>query len=128
MWCDWSGAEGLWERMFRVRQLTNQWAGSFKPHHKKSYWSETVLIVIHLSLLFSYSPTCLPVSWAQSIPFVCCFLLNTCFFWSFFTLPVVSSLRWRYRVGPQSWDVKVHLFISIFWQELHCQCRQYLCF
>lgn len=39
--------------MFRVRQLTNQWAGSWKPHHRKSYWSVPVFIAIHLSVLLS---------------------------------------------------------------------------
>lgn len=37
--------------MFRVRQLTNRWVGSWKPHHRKSYWSVPVFIAIHLPLL-----------------------------------------------------------------------------
>lgn len=39
--------------MFWVRQLTNRWAGSWKPHHRKSYWSVPVFIAIHLSFTLS---------------------------------------------------------------------------
>lgn len=65
--------------MFRVRQLTNRWAGSWKPHHKKSYWSVPVFVAIHLFRLLSLARF---LSLRSPFFFLPCFLLvsSTCDF------------------------------------------------
>ena len=74
--------------MFRVRQLTNRWAGSWKPHHRKSYWSVPVFVAIHLSLFCSFLLFLFFHSLALFISILSCSFPLVSTFWS---LP--SALR-----------------------------------
>lgn len=70
--------------MFRVRQLTSRWAGSWKPHHRKSYWSVPVFIAINLPLFaLSQPPSFFTLQLSLSLFFLFCSVFHwnkLCFF------------------------------------------------
>lgn len=82
--------------MFRVRQLTNRWAGSWKPHHRKSYWSVPVFVDIHLSLLlflnlFLFSLSCFLYHYSSCLLFFLLWYQLWFFPWLFSSVFILLS-------------------------------------
>lgn len=91
-WWDWSGAEGMWERMFRVRHPTNQQVGEPEAASQKQLLISTSLWTFALVFFFNSFIYFIFINSSCSFPDLSNFCLSHIFLLTLIILPQSDSV------------------------------------